>query len=454
MMQGARFFARLLAVAVLAILTQTAGRAFAQANTASISVTNSFVTPSGQPATPPSGSAAGVSFTFAPILANQPSTIVTTNSSGQAFGALSAGTYTFQESTPAPGTSFLSASISQAGGTPQLLPPGAVLPLSPGGSYSILVTNQVTGQSPAGTATVTVFKSLSSGTGQAAVGALSGYSFTLSGQNGLPTQTQLTNQLGQAAFSAVPAGVYSISEAPTPGASFSSMTINGLAAQQQQAFQVQAGGNYDVEVTNLIGGSGNISIQEQLVDQNSLPANLSPAGYSFSLTAQGGAGAPTLVTTGSSGLASANLSPGAYTISESLPQASTLLSYLINGVPSPSGQFTVGLGQTTNIVVTNRVAASAPLPGGGRNAALQAGCNNVVSTFPDGSPGVTVVAGVSPANTVAIWKFDNIAQAFKAVFFPSSPSGGQPPVDVPVLNRLDPIFLCVSTPATLVEPTA
>ena len=454
MVHSARHLLRVLALVLPGLLTQPVIGAFAQANTASISVLNSFVTASGQTASSPSGSPAGVSFTFMPTLAGQPSTIVTTNASGQAFGALSAGTYTFQESTPAPGTVFLSATISQAGGPPQTLSPGAAIPLSPGGTYSIFVANQVTGQATAGTATLTVFKSLSTGTGQTAVGTLAGYSFTLSGQSGLPTQSQVTNQLGQATFIGIPAGIYSISEAPAPGSSFSSMTINGLAAQQQQSFQIQAGGTYDVEVSNLIGGSGNISIQTQLVDQSSLPANGNLAGYGFSLTAQSGSTAQTTVTTGSSGLATANLAPGVYAISETPSPGSTLVTYLINGVPSPSGQFTVGLGQTTSIVATNRVTGAASLPGVGRSATLQTGCNNVVNTFPDGSPGQTVASGISPATAVAIWKFDNASQSFRAAYFPASSSGFPPPVDIPALNRLDPIFVCVSAPATLIEPSA
>jgi hypothetical protein len=454
MATGTRRLMCALTFAVLALLSRPLMRTVAQANTASISVMNSFVTAAGQTAASPSGSAAGVSFTFTPTLVGQPATIVTTNSGGQAFGALSAGPYTFQESTPAPGTVFLSATISQAGGPPQTLSPGAALPFSPGGSYSIFVTNQVTGQAVAGTASLTVFKSLSAGTGQTAVGTLAGYSFTLSGQGGLPTQTQVTNLLGQASFSGIPAGVYSISEAPSPGSSFSTMTINGLAAQQQQAFQIQPGGNYDVEVTNLIGGSGNISIQEQLVDQNSLPTNGNLAGYSFSLVAQGGAGSTTTVMTGSSGLATANLAPGVYAIFQSSTQSLAPVTYLINGVPSPSGQFTVGLGQTTSIVVTTRVPAGGSSPAGQRSATLQTGCNNVVNTFPDGSPGQTVSSGISPATVVAIWKYDNASQIFRAAYFPASTSGSQPPVDIPTLNRLDAVFICVSAPATLLEPTA
>lgn len=425
----------------------------AQANTASISITKYFVTAGGQVVTAPGGSAAGVSFTLTPTLAGQPATVLTTNGAGQAFGALTAGTYTFQESTPAPGTSFVSASISQGGAQSQILSPGAAIPFSPGAAYSIFVTDQVSGQPSAGTATLTINKTLTTAGGQSAVGSLAGYSFTLAGQNGLPTQTQVTNPLGQASFVGIPAGIYSIAEAPAPGSTFASMTINGVAAQQQQAFQVQPAGNYEVDVTNLVSGSGNISIQLYVVDQTGQPATTNLSGYSFTLTPQTGSGQPLTVTTSITGAATANLAPGAYTIDEAAPASASLIGYSINGVASPTGQFTVGLGQTTLIVVTNRAASSSPATLGGRSVNLQSGCNNVVSTFPDGTAGQILAGSSFPAGTiVAIWKFDNASQSFRAIYFPAGGTGLAPPVDVNAVNWLDPIFLCVSAPTTLTEP--
>jgi len=320
--------------------------------------------------------------------------------------------------------------------------------------YSISVTDQVSGQTAAGSATVTIYKSLMSGSAQPAVGSLAGYSFTLAGQAGLSSQTLVTNQLGQASFTAVPAGVYSISEAPTAGAGFASMLINGVPAQQQQAFQVQAGGNYEVDVTNSVSGSGNISIQVELVDQNGQPISGNLSGYSFELTPQAGSGPPTTSTTSISGVATANLTPGAYAIGEVPVGGSILLSYMINGVSTQTGQFTVGLSQTTSIIAINRSTGVATVSAaGGRPSNLQTGCDNLVSTFPDGTPGSAIAAAVLPAaSVVSIWKFDNSSQAYRAVYFPPSPTGGQAPVDLSGLNRLDAFFICVSSPATLNEP--
>jgi hypothetical protein len=431
-------------------------RTLAQANTASISISKSFVSSSGQATQPPGGSAAGVSFSFTPTSAGQPATVLTTNASGQAFGALSSGTYTFQESVPAAGTSLLSATISQSGAPGQSLLPGVPIPFSPGGMYSITVTDQITGQVAAGGATVTVYKSLATGSTQPAVGSLAGYSFTLAGQSGLPTQTLITNQLGQASFIAVPAGVYSISEAPTAGSTFSSMLINGVPAQQQQAFQVQAGGNYEVDVTNAVSGSGNLSIQLQLVDQNGQAVGGNLSGFSFTLTPQAGSGLPTTSTTSSTGIATANLAPGAYAITEAVNPGATLLSYTINGVATQTGQFTVGLSQTTLIIAVNRAASTAtPVGGAGRSSNLQTGCDNAVNTNPDGTSGAAIAAAVVPASSVvSIWKFDNSSQGFRSVYFAPAPNGSQAPVDLPGLNRLDPFFICVSAPASLSEPPA
>jgi hypothetical protein len=451
-------FLRLLGLVAAFWPALTLQQASAQANTAAISISNAFVNLSGQAVPPPGGSAAGISFSFTPTSSAQPATVLTSNSAGQAYGALSAGSYTFQETDPAPGTIFLSATISQSGGQSVPLVPGVEVPFSPGGSYSIIVTDQVTGESSTGEASVTIYKSLATGSTQPAVGSLAGFSFTLTGQTGLPTQTLVTNQLGQAAFTAVPPGIYSISEAPAPGSTFSSMAINGVSAQQQQPFQVQAGGNYEVDVTNSVSGSGNISIQVQLVDQNGQPTSGNLAGFSFTLTPQGGSGPASTSTTTSSGTATANLAPGVYAVTESPPTGASLLSYTINGVSTQAGQFTVGLSQTTTVVAINRVTAATSVgtggATGGRTGNLPAGCDNVASTFPDGTAGSAIAAAISPASSLtSIWKWDNASQTFHSVYFPPSSSGAQAPADIAAVNRLDPLFVCVSAPATFNEPS-
>ena len=233
------------------------------------------------------------------------------------------------------------------------------------------------------------------------------------------------------------------------------MTINGVTAQQQQPFQLQAGGNYNIQVTNIVSGSANITIQVQLVHENGQPvagANLS--GFSFTLTGQssGAPAAPRPSPRPASRQASTSLAAGPYTISESAVPGASLVNYTINGVPTQTGQFTVGLGQPISIMATNR-APSPNLNGGLRSLTLSAGCNNVATTFPDGTTGQTLASGVTPSTSVlAVWRFDNTSQAYKSVYFPAIGGGVPPPVDISALSRFDAIWICVAAPATFSEP--
>lgn len=447
----------------LMVLSLPAG---AQANTAAITVNLTFVNQLGQAAAPPSGTA-GIQFVFNPVGAavpagSAPQTLTTLpNSQGSGFsatGVLQSGTYSVQEVLP-PGVVYQNGTFAQPGGTSLPLTNGGTIFVNPGGTYTLGVVNQSSGLSQPGTAVLTVYNTVSSSTGQPSAIPPSGFSFTLTGQNGLPSQTQSTNQAGQAFFTNVPAGVYSLTETPAAGAAFSSMSINGTPAAQGQQFQVMAGGDYEVDVTNAAGGAtgaGNVTIQKQIIDQNGnpLPA-ASAAGITFTITPSGtGFATPTTVTTSSSGLAFANLPAGSYTISENPTSSGILVGYTINGVPTQSGAFTLALGPSTTIVVTNRATGTA---GSGltRVVNLGSGCNNVVDTYPDASPSQTVAGGVVPsAAVISIWRYDNTAQAFRAAYFAPTPGGPPPPVDVSALDRLDPIFICTNRAATFTEPGA
>jgi hypothetical protein len=457
-------------VAGLVLLLLTAGRIptlHAQVNQGTVVINLAFVNTQGQPAVPASGNAAGVQFVFTPLTAGiSPATLTTAAQSqtgtGQAVGSLQTGTYTMQEVTPS-GANFLSATLSQNNGQTLALSNPATVTISPGATYTIAVVNQITSQAT-GTATVLISKSLATPSGQTTTGSLAGYSFTLTGQGGsnLPAQTQVTNQLGQATFSSLPAGVYSLSETPITGTTLSSVTINGLNVPQGSTFVIQAGGTYDVNVVNTVSASasGNVTIQTQLVDQNGNPLSTGVlSGYSFTIAPESGTvGTPVTVTTSSTGQAATNLAPGSYIITETAPAGSTLVSFTINNVPTTTGVFTVGVGAATNIVVTNRVASTASGTGttaGTRTISLQTGCNNVVNTYPDGSSGQMIAANLVPATSIdSIWRFDNAAQTFRAAYFAPTAGSLQAPVDIQTLNRLDAIFVCVTTPATLAEPGA
>ena len=455
----------LIGLCLLCVSLGGAAPLLAQANQASVVINLSFVNTQGQPATPPSGTAAGVQFLFSPTTGGLAQVPLTTQAQGQtgvgeAVGAVATGTYTFQETVPL-GANFLSANLAQTNGQSLSLTNGSIVTIAPGAFYTITVINQVTGQST-GTATLQIFKSLVTPTGQTTTGTLSGFSFTLSGQAGanFPTQSQTTNQLGQATFSSLPAGVYSLTESVVAGTTFSSMTINGVAAQQGQEFQVQAGGSYNVDVTNTVSASasGNVTIQTQLVDQNGQPvSNGTLSGYSFTISPQTGtAGTSMTVVSGAAGQATANLPSGSYVITETPLAGSTLVGFTINNVPTATGVFTVAVGQPTNILVTNRVTSgSTGTTGGTRTVQLSTGCNNITNTYADGTSGATIAAGLVPSTSIdSIWRFDNAGQVFRAAFFAPAGAGIAPPVDIQTLNHLDAIFVCVTTPATLSEPAS
>jgi hypothetical protein len=80
--------------------------------------------------------------------------------------------------------------------------------------------------------------------------------------------------------------------------------------------------------------------------------------------------------------------------------------------------------------------------------ALVAGCNNLVLTWPNGTPTSQVAAAVSPADAViAVWRFD----AAQGRFFGFSPQAPQAS-DLATVNRLDAVFLCLREPGTLSRP--
>ncbi|MGI8550149.1 MAG: MSCRAMM family protein [Dehalococcoidia bacterium] len=221
-------------------------------------------------------------------------------------------------------------------------------------------------QTSGGTATLTVVKTLLTSTGQPAAGTLAGYTFTVIGQNGLPSQTQTTDTSGRAVFANVPSGSYLLVETPIPGTTLASIALNGTPIQPGQPFQVAAGGVTTVTVTNIVSGTATVILQEQVVEQNGRPVNaISLAGYSFTLAPQGTLSSPPqhghhLECRSGSRYAC----PWCLYLAEAPSQNRTLVGYTINGIPTPNGSFILARGQATNIVITNRtlspVTSSSP----------------------------------------------------------------------------------------------
>lgn len=98
---------------------------------------------------------------------------------------------------------------------------------------------------------------------------------------------------------------------------------------------------------------------------------------------------------------------------------------------------------------TGTPPTATPTTGGTEAVGLATGCNPVAVTWPDGTAVTTVAAAVSPTSAVvSIWKF-NTATGSWLGFSPLAP----PEVnDLQTVNRLDAIFICVSTSGTLTRP--
>ncbi|MGH3577110.1 MAG: PKD domain-containing protein [Mycobacterium sp.] len=120
-----------------------------------------------------------------------------------------------------------------------------------------------------------------------------------------------------------------------------------------------------------------------------------------------------------------------------------------------SGSFTLTLTATDSSGVAVAATAVVTIGGGSsagpRTVQLVQGCNNVALTFPDNTPTTTVGNGVSPASALlSVWKlYDPQNQKYHA-FFP----GATQATDLPSVNRLDAVFICVNAAATFTEPGA
>ena len=79
---------------------------------------------------------------------------------------------------------------------------------------------------------------------------------------------------------------------------------------------------------------------------------------------------------------------------------------------------------------------------------LSPGCNNVASTWPDGTPAATVSASVTPPQVVlAVWRYD-AARGRLLGFAPRAPLAS----DLATVDRLDAVFVCVREAASLLRP--
>jgi hypothetical protein len=75
-------------------------------------------------------------------------------------------------------------------------------------------------------------------------------------------------------------------------------------------------------------------------------------------------------------------------------------------------------------------------------------CNPVASTYPDDTPIDTIADGVSPEGIlISIWKFDTGTGMWRG-YSPQFPQAN----DLSDVDRLDAIFICVSSAGTWSRP--
>lgn len=113
--------------------------------------------------------------------------------------------------------------------------------------------------------------------------------------------------------------------------------------------------------------------------------------------------------------------------------------------PYPDTPNVVGCFVTPGARVTfTTTGVSAPIEA----VPLVAGCNNVVLTWPNGTPTSHIADAVNPSDALTtVWWFDAAHGRFLG-YSPQAPHAS----DLPLVNRLDAVFVCVRTPATLTRP--
>lgn len=114
------------------------------------------------------------------------------------------------------------------------------------------------------------------------------------------------------------------------------------------------------------------------------------------------------------------------------------------------GAYTVTLTVTTTANQQGSATTTATITAGTEQVPLTSGCTNLTLTWPNGTPAGTVASAISPAGALqAIWRFDAVQGRFLG-YTPSAPAFAN---DLQTVNRLDAVFICVSSPATLNRPT-
>ncbi len=356
---------------------------------------------------------------------------MTTNAQGTAAIGVAPGTYTITEQ-PRAGAQLVGFFIGNT--------PIASFQVVAGQTTSITAVNRV-----AGTAAIQISKQIVDATGAVIPTAdRSGFQFTVTGPAGF-SQTVTTDVLGNASLTNLAQGTYTVTEQPRAGYQLVALFVNNVQVANGASFTLSAGATVPVVAQNRAATAGTITITKQVVDAQGNPvATANRAGFQFTVACGGTFSQQ--VTTDATGTATVtNVPAGTCTVNETVPSGFTFVSAVVSGTTTNIGNpgtVTVTTGQTLSLTVTNRQGAAT------EQVQLFPGCNNVASTYPNGTPTSQVAAGVSPSSAlIAIWRFDNATQRFAGY----SPIPGAPN-DLVTLNRADAIFICVNAPATFTRP--
>jgi len=146
----------------------------------------------------------------------------------------------------------------------------------------------------------------------------------------------------------------------------------------------------------------------------------------------------------------------AFSVKRDLPGGSCASAATATAVAATSTTAPTTAPAATNTPVPTATRTATPVPGaatvGPMESVALAGnvCNPVASSYPDNTPIATIAGAVSPSGIlVSIWWFDAATLRWLG-YDPLHPAN--PPSDLTLVDRLDAIFICVSSAGTWSRP--
>ena len=126
------------------------------------------------------------------------------------------------------------------------------------------------------------------------------------------------------------------------------------------------------------------------------------------------------------------------------------VNFTVGSCPANSALWYTGYTTNLNLVASCAATATptATPTGAMESVTLVAGCNPVASSYPN-STGVATIAGAIDPSTIliSIWEFDTATSTWLG-YSPQAPQAS----NLTVVDRLDAIFICVSSAGTWSRP--